>query len=813
MTNKIFIRQDVVNYSFGVYIDEPSNISAPIVTPYLNGSPHPNGSQTAVYDSGRGVWISAFASPSIVGNQDIVYEININGDIKKIQHVGSYTSGITGCANGDICLEGINVSLVCGEGYTICFKEFIGQLNQPIRFRVPSIPTLANWTSPTWVADNNDMFGYQYVYDFVVGQTYTFDVEMTDDKGTVIKSGNITIRPNQINCGSPTTAIAVNDTGITGTIGVEQTFNVSSNDTPCNNSATTTYVLQGTPSNVNVSLAPSTGIATFTPTASNWSFQYAIFCNGVKSSENATVSGTAVAPCQNVSLNKNTLNSQTQVNSPVLGSITLLGDAPFTLGAVSGIPTGSTVSLTGNSISLIGNTTVVGTYNYSITVTNCTNGSLTITGTISVNTAPSCPVPQVTTNLSPLSGTQTIAYTGTIQVSNTTSINITGLPNGLSYNLSGNTVTILGTPTVSGSFILTATLTNNCGGGNTTTTLTNYPLGTLVIQSPTTADAKNDIINVEVNQSKIFDLKLDNGSGIDILCSNNDVTTFSLVTLPTHGNISGFNSSTGIGTYNPNIDYVGTDGATYKIMCNGVQKDTANITFNVSSSNAVGDITGEINPYCNKEYVYTFNQTSGSLISSYNWTVLGGTIKHGNGTPSILIKWDENIFGNKTVKISVNNPSPFIFTKQVNVTCAKANDDVFECVNGETITINVTGNDALCNIGTSKIMITTPPVNGSITFQNPFLGVFSYKPNANFFGKDIFKYKIYCNNIEMSEATVLINSINTDPCYGKTNEACWIKTDEWKCVKDDKMRMWKNTNVCYVGENIKWVRDGKCENC
>ena len=36
MTNKIFIRQDSGNNVFNVYIDEPSNIVAPVVTPYLS---------------------------------------------------------------------------------------------------------------------------------------------------------------------------------------------------------------------------------------------------------------------------------------------------------------------------------------------------------------------------------------------------------------------------------------------------------------------------------------------------------------------------------------------------------------------------------------------------------------------------------------------------------------------------------------------------------------------------------------------------------------------------------------------------------
>ena len=811
MTNKIFIRQDVGNNAFNVYIDEPSNIPTPVVTPYLNGTIHSSGSVNAVYDTGRGVWVAAFAHPTIIGNQNIVYEININGDIKKIQHVGNYNSGATNCISPDICLEGINVSLVCGEGYTICFKDFIGLLNQPIRFRIPSIPTLSNWTLPTWVADNNDLFGFQYIYDFVVGQTYTVDVEMTDNNGTVVKSGNVTIRANQINCAPPTSATAVNDTNITGIIGVEQTFNVSTNDTPCNNSATTTYVLQGTPTNVSVSLAPSTGIATFTPTASTWSFQYAIFCNGVKASENATVSGTATPPCQNVFLVSNTLSTQTQVNSPVIGGITLGGTAPFSLGTISGLPTGTTATLSGNSISLTGNTTIVGTYNYSITVTNCSSGTVTVTGTLSVNVAPSCPQPQVVTNLSPLTATQNIAYTGTITVSNTTSATITGLPNGLSSSLSGNTITISGTPTVTGSFVLTTTLTNNCGNGNTTSTLSNYPLGTLIISSQTVADIKNDIINVEVNTPKPFDLKLDNGSGVDILCSNGETTTFVLVTLPTHGTISGFNSTTGIGTYTPTPNYLGTDGASYKVMCNGVEKDVATITFNISATNVTGTINGEVFPYCGKEYTYTFSQTAGSSISSYNWSVLGGVVKYGNGTGNVTIKWDENIYGNKTITLNANNPNPFVFTKQVSVVCANANDDVFVSENGEAITVNVTGNDVLCNSGTSKIMITTPPLNGHISFQNPFLGIFTYKPNEGFYGKDVFYYKIYCNNIEISEAQVVVNTISTDPCFGKTQDVCWTKTEEWKCVKGDKIRMWKNSNLCYKGEQTKWIKEGKCE--
>ena len=716
---------------------------------------------------------------------------------------------MTSCPSPDICLESINVSLICGEGYSICFKEFIGLLNQPIRFRISSLPNFTNWTTPTWVADNNDLFGYQYIYDFVVGQTYTIDVEMTTNTGTVVKSGNVTIRPNEINCSPALTATAVNDINITGVIGVQQTFNVSTNDTPCNNSATTTYVLQGTPVNATVSIAPSTGVATFTPTNTTWSFQYAIFCNGVKASENATVSGSATPPCVNVSLVSNTIPTQSQVNTAVLGSITLGGTAPFTLGAISGLPTGTTASLSGNTITLTGNATVVSTNNYSITVTNCTSGSVTITGSISINAAPSCSLPTSGT-LSVLTGIQTIAYTGTINVTDTTSSTVNGLPSGVTASLSGNTITLSGTPTVTGNFPITVTLTNACGGGSTTTSITNFPVGTLVISSVTTADAKNDIINVDVNEAKTFDLKLDNGSGIDVLCNNGQTTTFELETLPTHGIISGFNSTTGIGTYTPNNNYLGTDGATYKIMCNGVQKDVAIITFNISSENVEGTITGDGVAYCGKEYTYTFNQTAGNDVT-YSWSVVGGIIKHGVNTNSVLIKWDENIFGNKTITLSVNNPNPFVFTKIVNITCAKANDDVFESYDGNPITINVTGNDVLCNAGTTKIMIVGTPTNGYITFQNPFRGVFTYKPNTGFFGKDTFSYKIYCNNIEISEAVVTVLSKSTDPCYGKTQEACWIKTSNWKCLRGDKMVMWQNTNVCYIGENIKWVKDGKCQ--
>lgn len=69
----------------------------------------------------------------------------------------------------------------------------------------------------------------------------------------------------------------------------------------------------------------------------------------------------------------------------------------------------------------------------------------------------------------PVTMTQNQPFVGTIKVANATSVVVNGLPAGVTAGaLSGDTVTVSGTPTVTGSFTVTVNAANVCGGGSTT---------------------------------------------------------------------------------------------------------------------------------------------------------------------------------------------------------------------------------------------------------------------------------------------------------------------------------------------------------
>jgi hypothetical protein len=125
------------------------------------------------------------------------------------------------------------------------------------------------------------------------------------------------------------TADAIDDVQGVKTIGTAYNVDVSTNDTVCNNGVTSYALTTG--SLVNVVINSVTGsIFNYTPVGTPFSFQYEIKCNGV-TLDGATVSGTAVAACTNVTGGSIVGNTNVTVDVNENYNITgLLGTAPFT---------------------------------------------------------------------------------------------------------------------------------------------------------------------------------------------------------------------------------------------------------------------------------------------------------------------------------------------------------------------------------------------------------------------------------------------------------------------------------------------------
>jgi len=145
------------------------------------------------------------------------------------------------------------------------------------------------------------------------------------------------------------------------------------------------------------------------------------------------------------------------------------------IGAATGLPAGVSAAWAGNTITISGTPTASGTFNYSIPLTGgCSavnaTGTFTVTPDNTVTAAPAISPVCINTALTSFTHTTTGA-TGIGAA--------TGLPAGVSAAWAGNTITISGTPTASGTFNYSIPLTGGCGAVNATGTFTVTPDNTV----------------------------------------------------------------------------------------------------------------------------------------------------------------------------------------------------------------------------------------------------------------------------------------------------------------------------------------------
>jgi hypothetical protein len=129
---------------------------------------------------------------------------------------------------------------------------------------------------------------------------------------------------------------------------------------------------------------------------------------------------------------------------------------------ITGLPAGVTGSFAANVVTISGTPAALGTFNYSVTLTG---GCKTVTANGSIVS-----IATGTINLSSASGTdnQTVCIGNAITnityaTTGATGATVTGLPSGVTGAFAGNVVTITGTPTQTGTYNYTVTLTGGCG--------------------------------------------------------------------------------------------------------------------------------------------------------------------------------------------------------------------------------------------------------------------------------------------------------------------------------------------------------------
>jgi hypothetical protein len=186
---------------------------------------------------------------------------------------------------------------------------------------------------------------------------------------------------------------------------------------------------------------------------------------------NTSTGSIVVNPNNTIALSSaGTTTAQTKCINTAITNITY-ATTGATGASFAGLPTGVTGSWSGGVATISGTPSTSGTFNYTVTMSGgCTGGVNTSTGSIVVN-------PNNTIALSSAGTTtaQTLCINNaltniTYATTGATGASFAGLPTGVTGSWSGGVATISGTPSTSGTFNYTVTMSGGCTGGVNTST-------------------------------------------------------------------------------------------------------------------------------------------------------------------------------------------------------------------------------------------------------------------------------------------------------------------------------------------------------
>jgi hypothetical protein len=494
-----------------------------------------------------------------------------------------------------------------------------------------------------------------------VSGTFSYTITLTGGCGTATATGTITVTPNN----------TITLTSAAGTNNQTKCINTPITNITYSTTGATGATFTGLPTGVIGGLASNTVTISGTPTVSG-PFSYTITLTGGCGAGTATGTIT-VTPNNTITLTSavgttaQTVCINTAITNITYSTISATG-ATFT-----GLPTGVTGAWASNVVTINGTPTIAGTFSYTITLTGgC--GAGTATGTITVN-------PNNTT-ITWTSGStaQTVCINTpitniTYSTTGATGATFSGLPTGVIGGLASNTVTISGTPTVSGPFSYTVTLTGGCGAGTATGTITVTPNNTITLTSAGGTIAQTVCINTAITNITYSTTGATGATftglptGVTGAWASNIVTisgtptvsgTFTYTVTLTGG--CGTITATGTITVNPNntITLTSAGGTTAQTVC--INTAITNITYSTTRATGatfIGLPAGVLGSWASNVVTISGTPTVSGTFS-YTITLTGGC-GAGTATGTITVTPNNTITltsagGTIAQTVCMNNP-------------------------------------------------------------------------------------------------------------------------------------------------------------
>ncbi len=463
-----------------------------------------------------------------------------------------------------------------------------------------------------------------------VAGTYTYTVSSIGGCGSVTATGTITSNINTIVLSSTTGTDAQR---------------VCSNSVITNITYATTgatgATFTGLPGGITGSWSANVVTISGTITETSGTFTYTVTLTGGCGTVTKTGS-IGIQPPNTITLSSNAgTDAQTACSNVPITNITYTTTGA-TGATFAGLPNGVSGAWAANTITISGTPTPTnGTFTYTITLTGgC--GTITKTGSIYIP-------PANTITLSSPAGTNSQTHCININIASitytttgATGATFTGLPTGVTGSWANNLVTIVGTPTVAGTFNYIVTTTGGCGGTTATGTIVSN-LNTINLSSAAGTDTQIACIGAPITNITYTTTGATGASfsglpgGVTGTWANN-IITISGTPTPTSGTFNftiTLNGGCGTVTKTGSIAMMQQNSMVLSSAA-GTQTQTvcsntpiANITYAISGSTGAtfaGLPAGVIGDWANNTITISGTPTPNFGTFNYTVTLLGGCL-------------------------------------------------------------------------------------------------------------------------------------------------------------------------------------------